>query len=115
MARHAISLKKLDRPGKGYRVLASWRLPKDAVREGKVDLWIPELAPRLTLVSELKKGAVSRSAFGKMYALQLRDPVSQDLLKPLALLSLRRNVVLLCDCRDSLLCSNRVLAEALEE
>ena len=115
MTENMVSIRKMGLPGKGYRVFASWRLPKYAIKKGKVDLWIPELAPRLTLAHELRKGAVTWHAFKRMYALELRSSGKQNLLKPLALLSFRRNLVLLCGCPDGAPCPNVVLAKAILE
>ena len=115
MAKRIVSEAKSGRRGKGFRVLASWRLPKGALSGHKVDLWIPELAPRITLLSGFKRGRVGWKEFRESYAAQLRSPDKQDLLKPLALMSLRRNVDLLCGCPSGKFCPNTVLADALLE
>ncbi|OGR81816.1 MAG: hypothetical protein A2902_06885 [Elusimicrobia bacterium RIFCSPLOWO2_01_FULL_64_13] len=98
----------------GYRVLASWRRPERAVREAKVDLWIPELAPRVGLMRSYRQGRIGWKELNELYACQLRSPEAQNLLKPLALLSVRRNMVLLCDCPGGTKCPNRVLIQELE-
>ena len=54
-------------------------------------------------------------AFEKMYASELRAPGKQNLIRSLALLSLRRKLVILCACPDEHTCRNNALAQALEE
>ena len=114
MARQAIDIRKLDRPGGGYRILPSWRLSKSAYRRHKIDAWMPELAPSLQLGSQFRKGNINSEAFNKLYASELRSPRKQNLIKPLALLSLRKHLVLLCDSICGRHCPNRVLLQALE-
>lgn len=105
----------MNKASSGYRILPSWRRPDRATYAGKVDLWIPELAPSLSLMRGYRLGKISWEDLSFMYSCELQSPSAQDYLKPLALLSLRRKLVLLCDCADSLTCPNLVLVSALEE
>ena len=108
-----IEIKTIKRGGKGYSVLASWRQPS---KKAAVDLWIPELAPRLTLMRNYRMGKIGWEEFSILYACQLLASSSQDYLKPLALLSLRRKLILVCDCPARCRhCPNRVLADAIAD
>ena len=73
------------------------------------------MAPSLQLGAQFRKGNINGDAFEKLYAAELRAPKKQNLIKPLALLSLRRRLVLLCGSSCESRCANRVLLEALEE
>ncbi|MBI4055360.1 MAG: DUF488 family protein [Elusimicrobia bacterium] len=115
MPRRSIQIKTLGTATGGYRVLASWKPLKKSARKKLVDVWIPMLAPSHALGRQCQCGEIEWSEFASRYLRELHTPSSQDILKPLALLSFRRPIVLLCDCPDHLRCPTAVLARALEE
>ncbi|GEM_PF-3830788 len=111
--KHIIQIQRLDKEANGYRVLASWRHSKDAFVKKLVDAWIPELAPSRGLWNKYWADQMSWKMFVTGYLKELNSNKSQDLLKPLALLSLRQPVILLCDCLDPAHCPMTVLAKSL--
>jgi uncharacterized protein YeaO (DUF488 family) len=113
---HPIQVRKLSDPGRtGYHVLASWKCPDRKESRKRIDSWVPVLAPSHILLDEYNRSALPWEQFSERYLSELRSPLSQDLLKPFALLSLRQSVVLLCDCGEPERCPTRVLARAMEE
>lgn len=115
MIKHPIQVRRAGFGGPGYRVLVSRRPPR-AVRGKKAcDAWISSLAPSQPLWESYLSGACPWPAFVAGYRWELQGTAAQDTIKPLALLSLRRPVVLLCDCSCGSLCPTQVLAEVLAE
>ena len=98
-----------DRSGRGYRLSVSSRRPG-----GRVDAWVPELAPSHALRRLFRLGACSWRAFVDSYKRELSGALAQEALKPLALLSRRRALVVCCDCLQKRRCHHGALAEALE-
>lgn len=112
--KNAIQIRTLDHPGAGYRLLASWKRPKGKVKKS-VDAWVPALAPSHALRRRYDCGIISWPEFATSYLKELRSPSAQDFLKPLALLSLRRKVVFLCDCAKPGPCPTRILTRVFME
>ena len=110
-----IKLVKLAKATTGFRILPSWRRPDPATFARKVDLWLPELAPGLSLMNHYRQRNTSWEELSFIYTCELRVPSCQNLLKPLALLSMRRKLVLLCDCEGRLKCPNLILAQVLND
>ena len=116
MAKNPIKVRPLTEAGQGYRVLASWKLPKTRQAKKNVNAWIPALTPSHTIRRWLSSGVITWDDFAKRYRKELESPSSQDFLKPLALLSKRRTVILLCERgQDHEQCSARILARALKD
>lgn len=113
--KRSIRIEKLGRAGNGYRVLVSWKRPSEPLVKGAMDVWIPELAPSHVLRRRYEAGIHSWGVFCKRYGIELRSPFSQNMLKPLALLSRRRVLVLLCDCAERAHCPHKLLARAVDE
>ncbi len=65
-----------------------------------MDAWIPGLAPSYVLRKRLSLGLLTQKEFQTAYEKELRSSYALNLMKPLALLSLRRKLVLLCDCNS---------------
>lgn len=109
-----IQIKPLrSRPGgDGYRVLALPYWPK-GLRRDAVDFWAKGLAPDRELLKRRGRG-LPPVAYACIYRSQLRRPCSINRLKPLALLSLRRRLTLVCACPRPEYCHDRFLAEAME-
>lgn len=110
-----IEVLPIGKAGAGYRVLASWRKPGGPASSKKIDLWIPELAPSIGLAASYRKRRIGWKEYSERYRWELRTPWSQDFLRPLALLSLRKKLVLLCGCENEGPCPDRILAEVLSE
>ncbi len=109
-----VEVRELGWSGEGYRILASWKMPGGRSRQGLFEAWIPALAPSFALRRRYEAGIITWGEFRRFYAAELLAPSSQNIIKPLGLLSLRRRLVMLCDCRDAKRCSTSVLAQAIE-
>jgi len=81
----------------------------------RADVWMPGLLPSAALREGFAGKVLSRSRFAGAYARQLRGLVSQNFIKPLALLSTRKKVVLLCGCPGPCGCPLQVLARAIRD
>ena len=64
---------------------------------------------------EYRLGKIEWEELLDRYDSELHSLVMQNFVKPLALLSLRKNIVLLCDCHNRKKCPDRILAKALQE
>ena len=111
MVKKPVQVRKLGDAHDGYRILAARRKPAGTVNRKMLDAWIPALAPSPDLWKKVRTRRMQWRDFKEAYGLELAKPVSQNLIKPLALLSRRRSVVLLCDCDDHLECPSETLAE----
>ncbi len=92
-----IVVEKLGQRGNGYKILPSWKRPGGKILSA-MDAWIPGLAPSYVLRKRLGLGLLTQKEFQAAYEKELRSNYALNLMKPLALLSLRRKLVLLCDC-----------------
>lgn len=115
MLKRPVRIQRLGKAVRGYRVFADRQRHSEAKRGRLFDAWIPDLAPRAALMDRYQSGVLRWEEFSETYKMHLQSTDCQDLLKPLALLSLRRPVVLLCNCADERRCPERTLAEALLE
>lgn len=97
----------------GYRVLALPEWPKGLKRDS-IDCWAKDLSPDLDLLKHRNCG-LSALAFACVYRSLLSRSCMQNLLKPLALMSLRRRVTFPCGCTDPDFCHERIIVEALEK
>ncbi len=111
-----IAVEKMGQRGNGYKILPSWKRPSGKVLSA-MDAWIPGLAPSYVLRKRLTLGLLTQKEFQAAYEKELRSSYALNLMKPLALLSLRRKLVLLCDCNSKVLstsgCPSYVLAKVL--
>jgi uncharacterized protein YeaO (DUF488 family) len=110
----AVDVRELGWSGEGYRILPSWKTPRGKNSHGLFEAWIPALAPSIALRQRYEDGIITWGEFKRFYAVELRTPSSLNIIKPLGLLSLRRRLVLLCDCPDADRCSVSVLAQEIE-
>lgn len=110
----AVDVRELGWSGEGYRILPSWKAPRVKNSRGLFEAWIPALAPSFALRQRYEDGIITWGEFKRFYAVELRAPSSLNIIKPLGLLSLRRRLVLLCDCPDVNRCSTSVLAREIE-
>ena len=109
-------MEKLGWNRNGYKILPSWKRPGGKTLRA-MDAWIPGLAPSYVLRKRLSLGLLTQKEFQTAYEKELRSSYALNLMKPLALLSLRRKLVLLCDCNSKSIstseCPSYVLAKAL--
>ncbi len=111
-----ISVEKLGQHRNGYKILPSWKRPHgNALKE--MDAWIPGLSPSYVLRKRLDLGILTQKEFQAAYEKELNSDYALNLMKPLALLSLRRKLVLLCNCDSKTSpppsCPSYVLAKVL--
>ena len=81
-----------------------------------MDAWIPGLSPSYVLRKRLELGILTQKEFQAAYEKELNSDYAINLMKPLALLSLRRKLILLCDCDSKTAtasCPSYVLAKVL--
>lgn len=78
-------------------------------------MWFPEIAPSPSLSRKYRRNKISWDDLALNYKRELKSAAAAELLKPLALLSLRKQLVLLCDCKAKIRCPNRILAACLNE
>lgn len=115
MLKKSIRIKRLGSAKNGYRILTNRKRPQKSFFGKSLDVWIPQLAPSDSLWENYSKGKIEWEEFTSNYKRELHSLNSQDLLKPLALLSFRRSVVLLCDCMDPSHCPETIVAQSLEQ
>lgn len=114
MKKQALQIRRFGEARAGYRVLTSRKKPPLRVSKNFFDVWIPQLSPSVGLWKNYQQRSISWPKFKNVYFRELNSIKSQNLLKPLALLSFRNPVVLLCDCEDHWRCPTAVLAEAID-
>ena len=115
MIKRPIQVKHIRDACKGYRVLITKNQPQAHSHRKFFDAWIPELAPNIEIYQWCQDKKITWDDFKNQYLHDLNSADSQDLLKPIALLSLRRVVILLCDCEDKNNCRTKILADSLEQ
>lgn len=113
MENHRVVVRGLGRSKQKYYVLTSWRDGARRRNGSKVDLWVPELSPALRLLSQARKGRLTWEEMLELYRKQLESAKSLDYLRPLALLSKRKSLVLMCACANGRRCPNRELARSI--
>ena len=90
----------------------------DYARLDYYDVWLPELAPTVALVSwaQSKPWTVARwSAFARRYRAEMRKPDAQRLIALLSALSKQTNISVGCYCEDESRCHRSVLRELFAE
>lgn len=111
-----VFVEHFSHPCRGFYVLPFWSLSgKIRVKFSQVDLWVPDLSPNFQELNNYKSGGMDWNEFGSKYLEKLNKQSIQNLIRPLALLSLRKNVVLLCGCHLKKHCISLLLAEAIRE
>ena len=115
MNKKPIQITSLDTLTSGFRVWAGKNRPKKVTKKKFTDAWISQLAPPPAIFKNFTKGKLSWGEFRARYLRELYAPSSQDLIKPLALLSFRKTIALQCECRDHLHCPTQLLAKVIWE
>lgn len=110
------------RPGEGLRLGTVRRPPRgvpkaDFSRRDFYDVWLPQLAPSVTLLEQWKDISDARqlAAFKRLFRSEMRLPDVARLLDLLAGLSRQTNFSLGCYCPDEARCHRSVLRELLIE
>ena len=106
---------KFNGTTQGYRLWLSENRLDQSQGKKRYDAWVPELAPSPALRQKWLKGKTSWRAFKQLYGEELDCPMQQEMLKPLALLARRLNLILLHDSSDSKHCPEKIVAEKLKE
>lgn len=106
-----------DEPSRqdGIRVLVTRYWPRGVRKEAK-DYWIKELAPSRGLIKEWKSGKISWGEFRRRYQQEYKAEGKAEHLervKGILREEGRKNVTLLCTCREDEHCHRRILKEKL--
>lgn len=96
----------------GYRVLVMRYWPR-GIRKNKIDSWEKELGSPPELIREWKNGSISWSKFSREYLKAMKS--QENKIAGLASLAKRRNITLLCGCRDDDHCHRKLLKKLIEE
>jgi len=121
-----VSIVRLGSPrltNEGLRLGTVRRLPRgvrksDYAALDYFDVWLPELAPTLELLSWAQSqpwSAARWAAFARRYRRQMREPSAARLLTLLAALSRTTDLSVGCYCEDPQRCHRSVLRELLDE
>jgi uncharacterized protein YeaO (DUF488 family) len=110
-------------PAEGLRIGTVRRPPRGARKEDYAarnyfDVWLPELAPSVPLVSwALSKPFTPQrwAAFERRYRREMRQPAARRLIALLAALSLQTNLSVGCYCADETQCHRSLLKKLLRE
>jgi uncharacterized protein YeaO (DUF488 family) len=110
-------------PDEGLRLGTVRRPPRgvkkrDYARLDYYDVWLPELAPTATLVSQAQSRPWTDarwSVFARRYRAEMRRPDAQRLIALVAALSRQTNISVGCYCEDESRCHRSLLRELLAE
>lgn len=108
-------MKSYPRKSSEYRILTSWTRASGSRELPTVDCWIPELGPSFKLFREYHGKKIDWSGFAKKYREELKSEGAMDLIRSFALLSLRKNLILLCACETDAKCPNQILSAMIGE
>lgn len=122
MAIRVVRLGSPRRAGEGLRLGTVRRPPRGVPKTQYAsrdfyDVWLPELAPSVTLVKQAQGGADDRAwrVFERKYRAEMKRPEAARLLDLLAALSKDTNVAIGCYCADERRCHRSVLRDLLAE
>ncbi len=122
MAVSIVRLGSARRRGEGLRIGTVRRPPRGVPKEEHAsrhfyDVWLPELAPSETLVTQARRADDERAwqRFERRYRAELKMPAASRLLDLLAALSHQTNVAVGCYCEDEERCHRSVLRRVLHE
>jgi uncharacterized protein YeaO (DUF488 family) len=106
-----LRLGTVRRPPRGVR-------KHDYARLDYYDVWLPDLAPTASLVSQAQSTPWTDarwSAFARRYRAEMRRPDAQRLIALLAALSRQTNISVGCYCENESRCHRSVLRQLLAE
>ena len=123
MALHVVRLGTPRLPGEGLRIGTVRRPPRGVRKEDFAsrdyfDVWLPELAPPVDLVSwALAEPWTDKrwATFARAYGKQMSTPESRHLIQLLAAMSMRTSLSVGCYCEDESRCHRSLLRELLVE
>jgi uncharacterized protein YeaO (DUF488 family) len=96
----------------GARVLVMRLWPR-GIRKDRVDVWLRELGPLVTLLRGFRSGAVDWTEYTLRYREGLERPEARDDVARVLELARQRRVTLLCGCPDEARCHRSLLAAHL--
>ena len=123
MALHVVRLGTPRLPGEGLRIGTVRRPPRGVRKEDFAirdyfDVWLPELAPPVELVSwALAKPWTDKrwATFARSYRKQMSTPESRHLIQLIAAMSSQTSLSVGCYCEDESRCHRSLLRELLVE
>jgi uncharacterized protein YeaO (DUF488 family) len=123
MAIRIVQLGTARNPDEGLRIGTVRRPPRGVRKEDYskldyYDVWMPELAPSVKLVSWAfsEPFATKRwSSFERRYRQEMRQPVPRRIMRLLAALSSETNFSMGCYCEDQARCHRSALRQLLLE
>ncbi len=101
----------------GVRVLVTRYWPR-GVKKEKAAFWIRELGPSPDLIKDWKAGSISWEQFRKRYEAEWREEDKDRLLLELKAIirqAGKRNVTLMCTCREEAHCHRVILKDKLKK
>lgn len=98
-------------PDDGYRLLVMRRWPRGVPKE-RVDGWQKELGPSLALLDDYRKGKLDWPSFAQRYDQEMK--AKPELLRKVAHVAQKRDVTLLCSCREEQRCHRTLLKKLVE-
>lgn len=101
-------------PDDGSRVLVMRLWPR-GIAKSKVDRWLRELAPVITLVRGFRSGAVPWDEYRQAYLAGLERPEAQAHVTEALAMARERPITLLCGCPDERRCHRSLLQVYLEK
>jgi uncharacterized protein YeaO (DUF488 family) len=110
-------------PDEGLRIGTVRRPPRGVRKEDHArldfyDVWLPELAPSASLLSEATSESLTPArwaSFERQYLKEMRRPEADRLLALLAALSAATNLSVGCYCEDESRCHRSLLRRLLAE
>jgi uncharacterized protein YeaO (DUF488 family) len=122
MAVHIVRLGTPRHPQEGTRIGTVRRPPRGVRKERYAaedwfDVWYPDLAPSVELMSRAKAASTARqwNAFARSFRAEMNEPVPRRMLDLLAALSHDANFAVGCYCEDEARCHRSVLRALLAE
>jgi len=99
--------------GDGHRVLVMRLWPR-GIAKTKVDRWLRELAPVISLVRGFRSGAVPWDEYRQAYLAGLERPEAQEHVAEALAMARARPLTVLCGCPDERRCHRSLLRAYLE-
>lgn len=100
----------------GVRVLVTRYWPR-GVKKEKADVWLKDLGPSPALIKDWKAGKISWADFRRRYDAEWREGDKDRLLEELKEIvskAGKKDVTLLCTCREEAECHRGILKEKLK-
>lgn len=101
-------------PEDGTRVLIMRLWPR-GIRKDRVDLWLKELGPVVTLLRAFRSGAIGWDEYVPRYLAGLERPEAREHVDRALALAREGPVTLVCGCPDEARCHRSLLRDYLTE